>query len=127
MYALVKRAQSFLRRSDRDHKPPHAVSGDTPGIRAKLDVGVFNPQRHNLRRKNTMPHPVDIALGKRIYQMRRNYGMTQTDMARKIGVTFQQVQKYEIGQNRISASRLVMIAGALNSTASDLMRDMEDV
>jgi len=74
-----------------------------------------------------MPHRVDIALGERIKEIRRNLDMSQTDMANQIGVSFQQVQKYEIATNRVSVSRLVMIAGALGCTASDLMRGMEDV
>ena len=74
-----------------------------------------------------MPHRVDTVLGKRIKNMRHHLQMSQTELANQIGVSFQQVQKYEVGTNRVSASRLVRIATALGMTASDLMRGMEDV
>ncbi len=52
------------------------------------------------------PSPVDILVGARARQRRTLLGMTQTDLADALGLTFQQVQKYENGRNRISASRL---------------------
>ncbi len=52
------------------------------------------------------PHPVDVHAGERVQLRRKLLGMTQTDLADAIGLTFQQVQKYERGANRISASRL---------------------
>ena len=57
--------------------------------------------------------PVDQLVGTRIRERRRAVNMSQTELARKIGVTFQQVQKYENGVNRISAGRLSAIAQAL--------------
>lgn len=59
------------------------------------------------------PHPVDLKVGQRIRLARMAKGVSQTDLAEAIGVTFQQVQKYEKGANRVSASRMVQIAGAL--------------
>jgi transcriptional regulator with XRE-family HTH domain len=59
------------------------------------------------------PHPVDIALGRRVHDRRRAIKMTQAELANAVGITFQQVQKYERGANRISFSRLVAIAEAL--------------
>ena len=53
-------------------------------------------------------------LGKRIRILRRTLEMSQKDLASKIGVTFQQLQKYESGQNRISVDRLYLIAQALS-------------
>ena len=58
-------------------------------------------------------HPVDIKVGKLIRARRRILNMTQEDLAEKSGVKFQQIQKYELGDNRVSASRLKMIADAL--------------
>ncbi len=57
-----------------------------------------------------MSHPVDVHVGGRIRQRRWMLGITQQDLAERLGVSFQQVQKYESGTNRVSASRLWMIA-----------------
>jgi transcriptional regulator with XRE-family HTH domain len=57
---------------------------------------------------------LDVQIGKRIRIRRMQLGMSQTDLAERIGVAFQQVQKYENGTNRVSASRLPNIAGALD-------------
>jgi len=56
------------------------------------------------------PHPVDLHVGRRVVEKRMALGHTQTDLARALGLTFQQVQKYEKGANRISASKLWDIA-----------------
>jgi transcriptional regulator with XRE-family HTH domain len=55
-------------------------------------------------------HPTDIHVGKRVRMRRLMLGMSQTDVADALGVTFQQLQKYEKGANRISASRLQHVA-----------------
>ncbi|MFD3191030.1 helix-turn-helix domain-containing protein [Sedimentitalea sp. HM32M-2] len=56
---------------------------------------------------------VDILVGKRIRACRRSLGISQTELGDAIGVRFQQVQKYETGANRVSASRLWSIADVL--------------
>lgn len=61
-----------------------------------------------------MKHPVDAHVGKRVRHRRWMMGMTQQQLGDKIGIKFQQVQKYETGMNRISASRLWDIAHALD-------------
>lgn len=61
------------------------------------------------------PHPVDIHVGDKLRLMRTLRGLSQTELAGKVGLTFQQVQKYESGANRISASRLWEIAEALDT------------
>lgn len=66
------------------------------------------------------PDPIDVYVGKRIRKIRLMRGMTQTELAKEIGVEFQQVQKYEVGTNRVSASRLVKIADALDTTIAIL-------
>lgn len=70
--------------------------------------------------KKEAPNPFDIALGVRIRLLRRKLGLSQERLANEIGVTFQQVQKYEIGANRVSFSRLVSIAHALQCNVVDL-------
>lgn len=57
-----------------------------------------------------MPHPTDIAVGKNLRRIRSAKGYTQVDIAKVLGVSFQQVQKYETGFNRISASKLWDVA-----------------
>jgi transcriptional regulator with XRE-family HTH domain len=59
------------------------------------------------------PRPVDRHVGQRLRLRRQILDVSQMDLARRLGITFQQVQKYEKGANRISASRLVEIAAAL--------------
>jgi transcriptional regulator with XRE-family HTH domain len=59
---------------------------------------------------------VDQAIGARIRARRMALGLSQSDLARKIGVTFQQVQKYERGTNRVAGSRLVAVGDALGVT-----------
>ena len=60
-----------------------------------------------------MPHKVDIHVGKRIRQRRWLVGLTQQQLGAAVGIKFQQIQKYETGSNRVSASRLWDIADAL--------------
>ena len=61
-----------------------------------------------------MAHPVDVHVGKRVRHRRWLVGMTQQQLAEKVGIKFQQIQKYETGANRVSASRLWDIADALD-------------
>jgi len=61
-------------------------------------------------------HPVDAHVGVRMRQRRTLLGMSQTKLGEAVGVTFQQVQKYENGANRVSAGRLYEIAKALGVT-----------
>ncbi|MGE5548481.1 MAG: helix-turn-helix domain-containing protein [Solirubrobacterales bacterium] len=61
------------------------------------------------------PHPVDLHVGEKLRLMRTLRGYSQTELATRVGLTFQQVQKYESGANRISASRLWEIAEALDT------------
>ena len=61
-----------------------------------------------------MKHPVDVHVGKRIRHRRWMNGTTQQQLAEQVGIKFQQIQKYETGMNRVSASRLWDIASALD-------------
>lgn len=56
---------------------------------------------------------IDIHVGKRLRQQRKAKGLTQSGLAEMLGVTYQQIQKYESGSNRIAAGRLQALAGAL--------------
>lgn len=59
---------------------------------------------------DSSPHPVDIHVGRRIAEKRHALGYNQSDLGRALGLTFQQVQKYDKGTNRVSASKLWLIA-----------------
>ena len=65
-----------------------------------------------------MKHPVDVHVGKRVRHRRWMVGMTQQQLGEKVGIKFQQIQKYETGMNRISASRLWDIGHALEVPVS---------
>ena len=69
------------------------------------------------------PDPVDVQVGSRIRLLRQGAQMSQTDLAEQLGVTFQQVQKYEKGMNRVGAGRLTKIAAALGVPVSELLGD----
>ncbi len=73
-----------------------------------------------------MAHPVDIHVGKRVRHRRWLTGMTQQQLAEHVGIKFQQIQKYETGANRISASRLWNIAEALDVPISFFFEGLED-
>ncbi len=60
-----------------------------------------------------MPHPVDVFVGKKLRYQRNVQGLSQQELAQKVGVTFQQIQKYERGTNRVSSSRLFEFATIL--------------
>ncbi len=65
-----------------------------------------------------MKHPVDVHVGQRVRQRRWMVGMTQQQLGDKVGIKFQQIQKYETGANRISASRMWDIAAVMEVPVS---------
>jgi transcriptional regulator with XRE-family HTH domain len=69
-------------------------------------------------------HPVDVHVGTRVRQRRTLLGMSQTSLATAVGLTFQQVQKYERGSNRISASRLSEFAKVLDVPVEHFFNEM---
>lgn len=73
-----------------------------------------------------MAHPVDVHVGKRIRHRRWLIGMTQQQLAEQVGIKFQQIQKYETGANRVSASRLWDIADALSVPVSFFFEGLQD-
>lgn len=70
------------------------------------------------------PNPIDVHVGARIRLRRTLLGISQTTLADALGLTFQQVQKYERGGNRVSSSRLVDMANALDVSISYFFEDM---
>ncbi len=65
--------------------------------------------------RKQLENKIDVHVGERIEIRRKLLKMTQKDLSKKIGVTFQQLQKYEQGFNRVSASRLWLISQALGT------------
>ena len=78
-----------------------------------------------ITRPNT-PDTLDVAIGASIRLRRRQAGISQEMLAEQCGVSFQQIQKYENGANRISFSRLVQIAHALGLRVSELVGDIDE-
>ena len=73
-----------------------------------------------------MPHPVDINVGARVRAARISRGYSQTQLGTALGISFQQVQKYERGTNRISISRLWEIAQTLNVDITHFLDELSD-
>jgi transcriptional regulator with XRE-family HTH domain len=72
------------------------------------------------------PDAVDVQVGQRIRVLRQEMRMSQTQLAEHLGVTFQQVQKYEKGMNRVGAGRLTKVAGVLGVSVTKLFGQDED-
>ncbi|WP_343031177.1 helix-turn-helix transcriptional regulator [Roseospira navarrensis] len=72
------------------------------------------------------PDPIDVHVGDRIRLRRAMLRLTQQDLAQSIGISFQQLQKYERGANRVSASRLFDIANHLDVPISFFFQDIDD-
>ena len=68
----------------------------------------------------------DIIIGQNLRKIRLLKGLSQQDLADRLGITFQQVQKYEKGSNRVSATRLLAIACALQVDIQDLYGELLD-
>ena len=71
------------------------------------------------------PLLADVQIGNRIRAARMRAGLSQEKLGEALGITFQQVQKYEKGVNRCSGSRLIAMADALSVPASDLLGETE--
>lgn len=69
------------------------------------------------------PNPIDIHVGSRVRLRRTMIGMSQEKLGEALGITFQQIQKYEKGANRIGASRLQQISRVLNTPVSFFFED----
>ena len=82
---------------------------------------------HPGRRKGDKPNPIDIHVGSRVRLRRNMLGLSQEKLGEAIGLTFQQVQKYERGANRIGASRLHDLSRVLDVPVSFFFDDMDPV
>jgi len=75
---------------------------------------------------NKSPHAIDMQVGANIRARRLRAGLSQEVLGEQLGITFQQLQKYEKGTNRVSASRLVIVSRALRCHVGDLFDGTED-
>ncbi len=82
------------------------------------------PRRATITAKEYGPDPVDVHVGKRLRLRRTLAGLSQEQLAGAVGVTFQQIQKYERGSNRISASRLYDVARVLGAEIGFFFEDI---
>jgi transcriptional regulator with XRE-family HTH domain len=83
-----------------------------------LVAGITTPQHIIEKGDQELSHPVDVQVGKRIRQRRFCLKITQQQLSSQVGVKFQQIQKYETGKNRVSASRLWDISNVLDVPVS---------
>ena len=77
--------------------------------------------------KRGSQNPIDILVGSNVKLRRAQISMSQTELANMLGITFQQVQKYEKGSNRVGASRLYIISQLLNCSVLDLYDGIDDI
>ena len=82
--------------------------------------------QHKSAQPASAPHPVDVHVGARIRLRRRLLGLSQEKLAEALGLTFQQVQKYERGSNRVSASKLYEISRTLQAPISFFYEGLPD-
>jgi transcriptional regulator with XRE-family HTH domain len=68
--------------------------------------------------------PIDVQLGAKIRGLRTSHGLSQTELAQAVGVSFQQLQKYERGANRISVATLLRLCGAMKVSAAALIGEL---
>ncbi len=79
---------------------------------------------HTLSRRGEGPNPIDIHVGARLRLRRTLLGLSQEKLGEAVGITFQQLQKYERGSNRISASRLYNLSQVLGVPVSYFFEEM---
>lgn len=83
--------------------------------------------RNRARTSDGLPNPTDIHVGKRLRLRRTLLGMSQEKLGAAVGLTFQQVQKYERGTNRIGASRLYELSKVLGVSVNYFFEEMPEV
>jgi transcriptional regulator with XRE-family HTH domain len=105
-----------------DHaRDPLALSRYAPAF-ASTNIGTMN--KTGRRQKTDKPNPIDVHVGARVRLRRTLLGMSQEKLGDAIGLTFQQVQKYERGANRIGASRLYDLSRVLDVPVSYFFEEL---
>ena len=90
-------------------------------------MAITKAPRRPGRRKSDGPHPIDVHVGSRVRLRRNMLGLSQEKLGEAIGLTFQQVQKYERGANRIGASRLMELSSVLDVPVSFFFDETDPV
>jgi len=90
-------------------------------------MAISRTGRRPSRQKSDKPNPIDVQVGSRVRLRRNMLGLSQEKLGTAIGLTFQQVQKYERGANRIGASRLHELSRVLDVPVSFFFDDMDPV
>lgn len=70
---------------------------------------------------NAKTMEMDAEIGRRIRDLRKAVGLSQEQIAQNLGITFQQIQKYENGKNRVSASALILICQTLGTNPAEML------
>ena len=83
-------------------------------------------RKKNQDELSLQPNPVDVHVGLRVRMYRTLRGLSQEKLAEKLGLTFQQIQKYERGMNRISASRLWELSRVLDTPIQKFYEDVDE-
>ena len=103
----------------------HCKGNGQRQLKRSADHPDTGPETRQYGRGTGVPDPVDVHVGARVRTRRLLIGMNQETLAKALGLTFQQVQKYEGGANRVSASRLSQIADVLGVPISYFFSDLE--
>jgi transcriptional regulator with XRE-family HTH domain len=90
---------------------------------AKLNDNGLLQWADNMITNKKKPNPIDIHVGSRVRLRRNMLGMSQEKLGEMLGITFQQIQKYEKGTNRVGASRLQAISTVMNVPVSYFFED----
>jgi transcriptional regulator with XRE-family HTH domain len=90
-------------------------------------MAISRPVRRPGRLKSEKPNPIDVQVGSRVRLRRNMLGLSQEKLGEAIGLTFQQVQKYERGANRIGASRLHELSRVMDVPVSFFFDDVDPV
>jgi len=90
-------------------------------------MAISRSVRRPSRQKSEKPNPIDVQVGSRVRLRRNMLGLSQEKLGTAIGLTFQQVQKYERGANRIGASRLHELSRVLDVPVSFFFDDLDPV
>ena len=90
-------------------------------------MAISRSGRRPSRQKSDKPNPIDVQVGSRVRLRRNMLGLSQEKLGTAIGLTFQQVQKYERGANRIGASRLHELSRVLDVPVSFFFDDVDPV
>jgi transcriptional regulator with XRE-family HTH domain len=85
-----------------------------------------SPQKPQLQlgRGSGVSDPIDVQLGARVRKLRIEHGFSQAELGARVGLSFQQIQKYERGKNRISVATLIRICGELEVSPGQMLEEI---